>query len=232
MVTGDHFMTGIAVSQQIGLMGKSQPLVVFDKEAPRRASGALYKSPKGTNPAEPPASPLGKAPRSTASKSETPAESQQHRSKVTFSVASSEAADAAAFRAALRRSAFFSAFPSSPLSAPPSDSIARSSHAPAAAVPVSSSHMAAATPATARASPFHSAAAVQAFPGHSAAVISASAHGFFFCCSNFPSDCCLSFQRRFCFTDFTSACTSCFISIYCSTCLEYCRLHRCASIGC
>ena len=110
MVTGDHSMTGVAVSQQLGLMTKSQTTVVFDKEAPKKPSGGFADSAnlaaRATTFA---ASPLGGGQRSSQEMQRGLTEGSKlsannkhsSSSRVSFAATHAEAAEAAAFRASL-----------------------------------------------------------------------------------------------------------------------------------
>ena len=134
MVTGDHSMTGIAVSQQIGMLSKTQPIVVFDKEAPKKGpnfvarptSTELPQSPRALKSpsAAPKAATFAASPGNLAQKSTTPqrsfAQAQSRTagsflstSRASSSVTNIEATDAAAFRASLRKAKFAVAEPTS-----------------------------------------------------------------------------------------------------------------------
>ena len=128
MVTGDHSMTGIAVSQQIGMLSKTQPIVVFDKEAPKkglntvarpnstdlpnspRAPNSPSAAPKaGTFAASPLSNPEQKGPaerRSLAQDLGRTAGSIPGSSRVSSLMTKSEATDTAALRASLCRSKY------------------------------------------------------------------------------------------------------------------------------
>ena len=142
MVTGDHSMTGIAVSQQIGMLSKTQPIVVFDKEAPKKGlntvtrpnSTDLPNSPKAPNSPRAPnspcaatfaASPLGNFEQKSPAPQCGFAQAQGRRagsilggSRVSSSVTNKEATDAAAFRASLRKSNFAFAEPAATSASP------------------------------------------------------------------------------------------------------------------
>ena len=118
-------MTGIAVSQQIGMLSRSQPIVVFDKEAPKKGGTNSTSRPNSTDLPNMPslspkaatfaASPLGipqhDIPPTRRSLAQAPGRlavsnfSSNSRAS-SSSVRNVEAADAAAFRASLRNSRF------------------------------------------------------------------------------------------------------------------------------
>ena len=172
MVTGDHTMTGVAVSQQLGLLAKSQTTVVFDREAPKKPSDG---SPASANLAARAttfaASPLGNGQhndqdlrRRLAEGSRPPARNNHDSSRVSFAATDSENVDTAAFRASLRQSILNSAvstLASDVLAAAPvSDSASASSPSiQQAAVVQRSSSVSAST-----SSAFHPAAVVQGPP--------------------------------------------------------------------
>ena len=126
MVTGDHSMTGIAVSQQIGMLTKTQPIVVFDKEAPKKGLTAISRPNSTDLPNSPYLAPGGPNSPHVALKAAalaTPVKPEQKSaalrrslgqgrtagsvlgsSRLSSSVTALEATDAAAFRASLRKS--------------------------------------------------------------------------------------------------------------------------------
>ncbi|KAL3147353.1 hypothetical protein ABBQ32_002836 [Trebouxia sp. C0010 RCD-2024] len=142
MVTGDHSMTGIAASQQIGLLGKGQPIVVFDKQAPKKGlpgpselRDSLDMAPTLKAQA---VSGLSKTPHAAPHRSLAPAVGRASLSALTSSRQSSssvstvEAADAAAFRASLRRSHSMLAMPAEMSTSSPSSLAASTAALPAA----------------------------------------------------------------------------------------------------
>ena len=150
MVTGDHSMTGIAVSQQIGMLSKTQPIVVFDKEAPKKGLNAVTKpnstdlprsprAPNSPNAATFVTSPLGNLEQKSPAPQRGFAQAQGRtagsilgRSRISSSVTNIKAGDAAAFRASLRESKFALAEPAAtPASTLGSDSDAITASAPA-----------------------------------------------------------------------------------------------------
>ncbi|KAL3134541.1 hypothetical protein ABBQ38_006385 [Trebouxia sp. C0009 RCD-2024] len=126
MVTGDHSMTGIAALQQVGMLSKGQPIVIFDKEAPKKGPTQLPANPNMAPkesltqlPARPDVMPKAAAsivsplsdllPQAHCSLAPGPGReslSALSSSSMSSSVSTIEAADAAAYRASLRRPKF------------------------------------------------------------------------------------------------------------------------------
>lgn len=179
MVTGDHSMTGIAASQQIGLLGKGQPIVVFDKQAPKKGlpgpSELRDSLDMGPQAAAQAASSLTKPPHAGPCRSLASAAGRASLSALTSSsrqscssVSTVEAADAAAFRASLRRSHFMLAMPAEMPTSSPS-SLAASPSAAASATGDSPSAVAAAKAGAVSAPARSCTSAVQALDASSVA---------------------------------------------------------------
>ncbi|KAL3160263.1 hypothetical protein ABBQ38_009745 [Trebouxia sp. C0009 RCD-2024] len=155
MVTGDHSMTGIAALQQVGMLSKGQPIVIFDKEAPKKGPTQLPASPNMAPkksltqlPARPDVMPKAAAsivsplsdllPQAHCSLAPGPGReflSALSSSSMSSCVSTIEAADAAAYRASLRRPKFVEPAAMSISSLPSVADFATASSAASASVP-------------------------------------------------------------------------------------------------